>query len=60
MGDALTGIIAAMRAQHLSNEAAAVVGVQIHADAGDRAATAGERGLIASDLIAEIRRHVNP
>ena len=60
MGDALTGIIAALRAQKLSNEAAAVVGVQIHAEAGDRAAIAGERGLLASDLIAEIRSRVNP
>jgi hydroxyethylthiazole kinase-like uncharacterized protein yjeF len=60
MGDALTGIIAALRAQKLSSELAAVAGVQIHAMAGDSAAAAGERGLIASDLIAEIRRWVNP
>lgn len=60
MGDALTGIIAALHAQKLSAELAAVVGVQIHASAGDRAAEAGERGLVASDLIAEIRHWVNP
>lgn len=60
MGDALTGIIAALRAQHLSNEAAAAAGVQIHAMAGDAAANAGERGMVASDLLAEIRSRVNP
>jgi NAD(P)H-hydrate epimerase len=60
MGDALTGIIAALRAQGLAEEAAAVTGVQIHADAGDSAANTGERGLIVSDLIAQIRCKVNP
>ena len=56
MGDALTGIIAAFRAQQLSNETAAVAGVKIHAMAGDRAAIPGERGMLASDLLAEIRQ----
>ena len=60
MGDALTGIIAGLRAQKLSSELAAVAGVQVHAAAGDAAAAGGERGLIASDLIAEIRHWVNP
>jgi len=60
MGDALTGIIAALRAQKLSSELAAVAGVQVHALAGDAAAVAGERGMLASDLIAEIRHWVNP
>jgi len=60
MGDALTGIIAALRAQGLSDEAAAIAGVRIHADAGDSAASGGERGLIVSDLIAGIRSKVNP
>jgi NAD(P)H-hydrate epimerase len=59
MGDALTGIIAGLRAQKLSTEVAAVVGVQVHAEAGDRAAGAGQRGLVASDLIDEIRYCVN-
>ncbi|MGI9262268.1 MAG: NAD(P)H-hydrate dehydratase, partial [Woeseiaceae bacterium] len=59
MGDALTGIIAALRAQKLSSELAAVAGVQIHGRAGDSAAQAGERGLLATDLIAEIRTWVN-
>jgi NAD(P)H-hydrate epimerase len=59
MGDILTGIIAALLAQGAECEVAAGAGVQIHATAGDRAATRGERGLIASDLLAEIRACVN-
>lgn len=59
MGDALTGIIAGLRAQKLSAESAAVAGVQVHGRAGDKAAQGGERGLIASDVIAEIRSWVN-
>ncbi|QIK38208.1 NAD(P)H-hydrate dehydratase [Caldichromatium japonicum] len=55
MGDVLTGIIAALRAQGLAAEDAACAGVCLHAAAGDRAAASGERGLIASDLIAELR-----
>jgi hydroxyethylthiazole kinase-like uncharacterized protein yjeF len=59
MGDALTGIIASLLGQGLSEELAAVVGVQIHAQAGDRAAIGGERGLIVSDLLSEIRQEAN-
>jgi len=60
MGDVLTGIIAALVAQGFSLETAAALGVEAHACAGDRAAVAGERGLIASDLIAELRKVLNP
>jgi NAD(P)H-hydrate epimerase len=60
MGDVLTGIVAALLAQGLGKEASAVVGVEVHARAGDRAARAGERGTIASDLIAELRNVINP
>lgn len=60
MGDVLTGIIAALLAQGLSLEDAAAVGVTVHARAGDRAALAGERGLTASDLVAELRLVSNP
>ena len=59
MGDVLTGIIAGLRAQKLSQELAAVVGTLIHATAGDRAAANGERGMIASDLLLEVRPCVN-
>ena len=60
MGDVLTGIIAALMAQGLSAEDAAVVGVEVHARAGDRAAVAGQRGLLASDLMRELRGVINP
>lgn len=59
MGDVLTGIIAALMAQGLDLETAASVGVEAHARAGDRAATGGERGLIASDLLVELRMVLN-
>lgn len=60
MGDVLTGIVAALRAQGLPAETAAVAGVAAHAAAGDRAAARGMRGLMAGDLIAELRGIVNP
>ena len=60
MGDALTGVIGALVAQGLSLEDAATVGVEVHARAGDVAARGGERGLIASDLVAELRGVINP
>ena len=53
--DLLTGIIAALRAQGLNAEEAASAGVCLHAAAGDWAARAGERGLIAGDLLDAIR-----
>ena len=59
MGDVLTGIVVAMRAQGLAPERAAVAAVEIHAQAGDAAAAAGQRGLLASDLLQELRVWVN-
>ncbi|MDZ7643923.1 MAG: NAD(P)H-hydrate dehydratase [Woeseiaceae bacterium] len=60
-GDVLTGVVAALLAQGLDAELAAVVGVAVHARAGDVAAqSGGERGLLASDLLAELRPWVNP
>ncbi|WPL18917.1 Nicotinamide nucleotide repair protein [Thiorhodovibrio winogradskyi] len=56
MGDALTGIIGALLAQGLDLEQAASAGVCLHAAAADWAARKGERGLLASDLIAALRR----
>ena len=58
-GDVLTGIIGALRAQGLDAEEAACAGVCLHAAAGDRAARMGERGLIASDIIAALRPLAN-
>lgn len=61
MGDALTGIVAALLAQGLSPEDAACAGVCVHAAAGDAAASeGGERGLLATDLLPQVRRLVNP
>jgi NAD(P)H-hydrate epimerase len=60
MGDVLTGVIAALLAQGLSAWEAACLGVGLHARAGDAAvADDGERGLIASDLLAPLRRLLN-
>jgi NAD(P)H-hydrate epimerase len=60
-GDALTGVIAALRAQGLAPFEAACLGVLAHACAGDLAAAQiGERGLGASDLIERLPRVLNP
>ena len=59
MGDVLTGVIAALLAQGLPSESAAPLGVLAHALAGDRAARQGERGMLASDLLRELRAVVN-
>lgn len=59
MGDALTGVIAALMAQGLAPFRAACAGVYLHATAGDRAALRGERGMLARDLIDELRGLVN-
>jgi NAD(P)H-hydrate epimerase len=60
MGDVLTGVIAALRAQGLSAFDAASCGALLHAAAGDAAAGEGERGLLPSDLFAPLRRLANP
>jgi NAD(P)H-hydrate epimerase len=59
MGDVLTGVIAALLAQGAPFESAAIFAVEIHALAGDRAAKSGQRGLLASDVIKELRSLVN-
>lgn len=61
MGDVLTGVIAALRAQGLSAFDAASCGALLHAAAGDAAAAeGGERGLLPSDMLAPLRRLANP
>jgi len=60
MGDVLTGVIVGLLAQGLSLTDAACVGVHVHAVAADRAARDGERGLLASDVLAQLRTGVNP
>lgn len=59
-GDVLTGVIAGLLSQVRDSLLAARLGVLIHALAGDSAAQGGQRGLIASDVIAELRGWVNP
>jgi NAD(P)H-hydrate epimerase len=60
MGDVLSGVIGGLLAQGLSLSDAACLGVSVHASAADRAAMAGERGLLATDLLPHVRRLVNP
>jgi len=60
MGDVLTGIIAGIEAQCANLELAARAGVFVHAQAGDLAARRGERGLLASDVLEQVRACVNP
>lgn len=59
MGDVLTGVIAGLLAQGLTPWDAACLGVGLHARAGDLAARAGERGMLASDLFPYLRALVN-
>jgi len=59
MGDVLTGVIGSLLAQGHDQELAASMGVCIHAAAADIAAAAGERGLLASDLMPVIRQLIN-
>jgi NAD(P)H-hydrate epimerase len=58
-GDVLTGVIAALLASTREPLLAAVAGAFLHAEAGDRAARAGVRGMIASDIVGELRGVVN-
>ena len=60
MGDVLTGVIAGIAAQCGDLGLAARAGVFVHAQAGDLAARRGERGLLAGDLLEQVRSCVNP
>jgi len=62
MGDALTGLLAGLWAQlpDALPEDVAALAAYAHARAGDIAALAGQRGMIASDLLAAVRQVVNP
>lgn len=61
MGDVLPGIIAALIAQGMDPETAAVTGVWLHGAAGDRAVAdgLGPRGLTASELLPRVRLLLN-
>ena len=60
MGDVLAGILGGLLVQSPDLIAVARAGVRVHAVCGDAAAQGGERGLLAGDLMAHIRRAVNP
>ena len=60
MGDVLTGVVAALRAQGLGAFEAARAGALLHAAAGDLAAGTRERGLLAGDLLDAVRSLANP
>jgi NAD(P)H-hydrate epimerase len=62
MGDLLTGVAAALLAQGMALAEAARFATAVHAAAGDLAAAeeGGERGLLASDLLAPLHRLMNP
>jgi NAD(P)H-hydrate epimerase len=60
MGDVLTGVVAGIAAQCGDLAAAARAGVFVHAQAGDLAARRGERGLMAGDVLDQVRACVNP
>ncbi len=60
MGDILTGIVAALLANKLDRYTASCLAVYVHATAADKQAKKfGERGLLATDLLLEIRRLIN-
>ena len=60
MGDVLTGIIAGLLAQQFSLFHAACFGVVLHALAADQGAQqAGEKGLLAMDLMPALQRLIN-
>lgn len=61
MGDVLSGVIGGLMAQGIPLADAARLGVWLHAQAGDNAASAlGERGLMASDLMPFLQQLSNP
>lgn len=60
MGDVLSGVIGALLAQGLEAGAALRLGVCLHAAAADLAVQDdGEAGLVATDLLAPLRRLIN-
>ncbi len=56
MGDVLSGLIGALLAQGLGGLEATALAASLHGAAADAAAAQGQRGLLASDLMPELRR----
>lgn len=55
MGDVLSGIIIALIAQQLSPTMAAATGVYAHARSAELAADGAQRGILASDVMAQLK-----
>jgi hydroxyethylthiazole kinase-like uncharacterized protein yjeF len=61
MGDVLTGVIAGLVAEAGAPGAdIAAAAAFIHGAAGDAAARSGQRGVVASDVLAQLRPWLNP
>ena len=60
MGDVLAGLIGGLVAQGLAPGSALRAAVCIHGEAADLASPAGQRGMLATDLLPAIRQLVNP
>ncbi len=59
-GDILSGIIAGLVSQEINTFEASCLGVYLHAKAGDlQAKKYGERGMVATDLLLELRKLLN-
>jgi NAD(P)H-hydrate epimerase len=56
MGDVLSGVVGGLLAQRLAPADAACLGVYVHGAVADTASADGEIGLLASDLIGELRQ----
>lgn len=59
MGDVLSGTIAGVLGQCRDPDLAVAAAVFAHASAGDALARSGERGILATDVIRELRNWVN-
>ncbi|MEO8444002.1 MAG: NAD(P)H-hydrate dehydratase [Gammaproteobacteria bacterium] len=61
MGDVLTGVTAGLVAQHgAPDPEIAAAAAYVHGAAGDAAAAGGQRGMVASDVLARLRSCLNP
>lgn len=56
MGDVLSGVVGALRAQGLSPASAARLGTVLHSSAADNASVAGRAALLATDLMPALAR----
>jgi len=59
MGDVLSGMVGGLMSQGVASDVALSLGVCLHAEAGDIAASTGERGLLATDLFEPLHQLIN-